>query len=285
MLRIALATCARVPKLTPDDRLLLEALRERGADARPAVWDDPGVDWGGLDGVVIRSCWDYHLRASEFLGWLAGLEASDVTVWNPPGLVRSNLDKSYLRGFAAAGVPVLPTLWLSRGSRVSLAESLAGEAWSAAVVKPAISASAHRTWRATPATAAEQQSDLDALLADGDVLVQGFAPEIAVPGEWSFVFLAGAFSHAVLKRPAPGDFRVQEEFGGRSEAIPPPPRLLEQARAIVAGIDGPWLYARVDGFERDGTFVLMELELIEPVLFLGLSAAAPARLADAIVHC
>jgi glutathione synthase/RimK-type ligase-like ATP-grasp enzyme len=283
MLKIGLATCSRVPDLTADDRLLQDELRRRGAEARPVVWDDASIAWGALDRVVIRSCWDYHLRTPEFLCWLSSLEESRVPVWNPPALVRANVDKSYLRILAAAGVPVLPTSWLARGSRVNLAEVLDAQGWHDAVVKPAVSASAHRTWRASRPEALEQQPTLDALLAAGDVLVQSYAPEIGAAGEWSFVFLGGGFSHAVLKRPAAGDFRVQEEFGGQALALSPPSGLLEQARTVVARIDGPWLYARVDGIERDGTFILMELELTEPVLFLAKAPGAAPCLADAIM--
>jgi len=116
------------------------------------------------------------------------------------------------------------------------------------------------------------------------MLVQPYCPEIASNGEWSLIFFDGTYSHAVLKKPVDGDFRVQRHFGGRPEAAAPSARLVDQATAILRKIGAPLLYARADGIERDGDFVLMELEVNEPYLFLSLSDDAAARFADAIVR-
>jgi glutathione synthase/RimK-type ligase-like ATP-grasp enzyme len=283
LLRVALATCAAVPELTADDRLLLEELRRRGAQARAEVWDDPAVTWPAYDSVVVRSCWDYHLRLPAFLDWAARIEAAGSTLWNPLAILRANAHKSYLRELSAGGVAVLPTAWLPRGGATDLTTVLAGHGWEAAVVKPAVSASAHRTWRVTRGGASSRQADLEALLSEGDVLVQEFAPEVTARGEWSFVFLAGAYSHAVLKQPAAGDYRVQDEWGGTVSAAEPPPELVAQARRVASTVPGRWLYARVDGIDRSGVLLVMELELIEPHLFLSHAEGAAGRLADAIV--
>jgi glutathione synthase/RimK-type ligase-like ATP-grasp enzyme len=283
VLKIALATSAAVPELTPDDRLLLDELRRRGAQARAEVWDDAGVSWAAYDAVVVRSCWDYHLRRPAFLDWAARVEAAGPVLWNPAALVRANAHKAYLRDLAAAGVPVLPTAWLQLGTAADLTAELAGRGWGAAVVKPAVSASAHRTWRVTREEASCRQADLEALLSQGDVLVQEFAPEVTAQGEWSFVFLAGAYSHAVLKRPASGDYRVQDEWGGTVSATEPPPALVACARRVASTVPDPWLYARVDGIDRSGVLLVMELELIEPHLFLSHADGAAGRLADAIM--
>jgi glutathione synthase/RimK-type ligase-like ATP-grasp enzyme len=279
---IGLATFAGEPALTEDDRLLAAELRRRGARAEALVWDDPAVRWAAFDRVVLRSCWDYHRRPAEFLAWIDRLEGEGVPVSNPPALVRANAHKSYLRDLQAAGVPILPTAWLPRGSRADLEAVLAERGWPEAVVKPAVSASAHGTWRTDRARARQDQRLLDEMLERGEALVQPFAPEVARQGEWSFVFLGGGYSHAVLKRPAEGDFRVQTELGGRADALPPPPSLRGQAEAVLQRVEG-WLYARVDGIDREGTLVVLELELIEPFLFLADDPAAPSRFAEAIL--
>jgi glutathione synthase/RimK-type ligase-like ATP-grasp enzyme len=284
MLKIGLVTCAKLPELTPDDRLLQEELQRRGHLVRGVVWSEERGDWREFDQLVIRSCWDYHLRPAEFGAWLAAMEAAGVPLWNPAALVRWNMHKAYLQDLAAGGVPVVPTLFLEQGTRASLAELLAEQGWSHAVMKPAISASAFRTSLVARDQATAAQASLDGLLAAGDVLVQRFVPEVRSQGEWSVVFLGGAFSHAVLKRPGAGDFRVQNELGGSSEPGQPAPRILEAARRIAAHIPEPWLYARVDGIELEGRFTLMELELIEPVLFLSEAPAAAARMADALLR-
>lgn len=279
--RIAFVTHAGRPDLAEDDRLAAAEITRRGATVEATVWDDPGVDWSGFDRIVLRSCWDYHLRLPEFLGWLGGLERAGAPVWNPPAVVRGNTDKGYLVDLAAAGVPVVPTVRVER--RADLASLLDERGWTDAVVKPAVSASAFLTRRVRREDAAVAQVDFDHLLTLSAALVQPFLPEVQSGGEWSLLFFAGEFSHAVLKRPRTGDFRVQAEHGGSSLAQEPAPELMAQARVVLDHIPGPWLYARVDGIEAGGTFLLMELELIEPSLFLDRDPEAPARFATAVL--
>ncbi|HEY7545880.1 MAG TPA: hypothetical protein VID27_13395, partial [Blastocatellia bacterium] len=150
-----------------------------------------------------------------------------------------------------------------------------------AVIKPTISATARRTWRTSIRTAREDQSRLDEILSESSAVVQEFVEEVVTQGEWSIIFLGG-YSHAVLKRAAAGDFRVQSEFGGISEMLTPPQRIIRQAEEILRMIDSPIIYARVDGVESGGRFTLLELELTEPELFLRLDPHAPARFAQAI---
>jgi glutathione synthase/RimK-type ligase-like ATP-grasp enzyme len=281
--RIAFVTHAGLPGLSDDDRLAVEELACRGAEVEPAVWDDPGVYWSHFDSVVLRSSWDYHLKLSSFLDWLDRLEREGVPLWNPAAVVRANVDKGYLVDLASAGVPVVPTVRVEKESRANLAEILDERGWTDAVIKPAVSASAFRTWRISHIQAAAEQSTFEELLAASPVLVQPFLQEIQTRGEWSIIFLGGEYSHAVLKRPRPGDFRVQEHLGGSSLPEAPGPGLIAQARAVVEKIPGPWLYARVDGVETDAGLLLMELELTEPSLFLGTDRKAPARFAEAIL--
>ena len=282
MKRIALATCAKLPTLNEDDLLLVPALRELGVTTVPAVWDSPDVCWEEFQGVLVRSCWDYHHRLEEFLGWVVRLERAGIPLWNPPAVLRWNSHKGYLRDLAARGVPVVPTHWLGRGEPVDLAMLLEDAGWRDAVVKPAVSASASGTWRTSTEAAAGDQARLGELLRAGDVMVQPFVSEVRDRGEWSILFLGGQLSHAVLKRPAEGDYRVQWEFGGSAVTMAPPPRLVADAEAVMAAVPGDAVYARVDGVERDGRLVLMELELIEPHLFLGWDAGAAMRLAASI---
>lgn len=278
-MRVALATYAKLPTLNDDDRLLLRALADLGVDAEPAVWDSPVVRWEEFQGVLVRSCWDYHLRLDEFLRWIARIEG---VLWNPAPLLRWNSHKSYLRDLAGRGVSIVPTRWLERGRSVRLSEVLQQEGWAEAVVKPAVSASAVGAWSTTLTGAAADQPRLEQLLRAGDVLVQAFMPEVRDSGEWSLLFFGGRFSHAVLKRPATGDYRVQWEFGGSAEAHAPSRELIADAERVLTAVPGTPIYARVDGVARGGRLVLMELELIEPHLFLGWSAGAADRLATAV---
>ena len=279
---VALVTCAEFPDLPPDDLLLVSALARRGVKAVPARWDDPRQRWAGYAAVVLRSCWDYHRRAAEFDRWLELLERERARVFNPLPTLRWNTRKSYLRDLEAAGIEVVRTVWAPMGSGMTLGDIAESTGWSAMVVKPTISASGFETWRVEREATAGSEERFARQLRDRDLMIQPYLPSIATEGELSFVFIAGAFTHAVRKRPGPGDFRVQEEHGGSAErATPAQDLVLEAARAIRAAPEAP-LYARVDGATLGGRLRVTELELIEPTLYFQFEPAAAGRLAAAL---
>ena len=282
--RIAFVTCERLPDLHGDDQLVAAALRRRGFLVAAAAWNDATVDWRQFASVVIRATWDYHLDEVRYADWLRRCEAEEVNLWNPAATVLANLDKRYLADLAEAGVDIVPIEYVERGQRQPLHTLLERRNWTRVVVKPAVSASACGTWRTSLAEAAADQGRFDEEVMQRSLLVQPFADEIVTMGEWSVVFFDGEYSHAVLKKPAAGDFRVQEELGGYGEPRDPSPAIVEQARRVLSHAAGPLVYARVDGIERDGAFVLMELEINEPFLYIGASSGAADRFADAIVR-
>lgn len=268
-LRVALATS--LADLPPGDAALLDALRQLGAHAAPAIWSSPEVDWPAFDLVAIRSCWDYHLRLDEFLAWIDALEAASVPVLNAPALVRWNARKTYLRELAARGLPVPETLWLDDADEVDVADVCAARGWESAVVKPVVSASAYRTERRRDGR------------VRGPVLVQAFQPAIEREGEWSVVYLGGQWSHDVRKRARASDFRVQHEHGGTAEveAAPPPVRAL--AAHAVSCLPCPAIFARIDIVAEEDEARLMEVEVIEPELFLDLVPGAAVRAASVVL--
>ena len=274
---VALLTMSALPELDPDDGALVAALAARGTRGVPVVWDAPGAaDAYAL--AIVRSTWDYTERADEFLTTLERVEA---TVLNPPHVLRWNAHKGYLLELQAKGVDVVPTALLARGARRSLREVATADD---VVVKPAISAGARRTFRLSVADEGAQ-AVLDGLLAEGDVLVQPTLPSIVDDGEWSLVFFERAFSHCVVKRPQAGDFRVQEQHGGVFAAATPPPAAMRAADQVLAAVGEDLLYARVDlARGRDGRYLLMELEVVEPSLYFAHGPGAAERFADAIVR-
>jgi len=284
MRRLAFATYRQSPEVTDDDQLAAQALSGREVEVEAAVWDDPSVDWDRFDRVVVRSTWDFHLKSDLYARWIRKFLDRPGQLWNPPSVILGNLDKRYLIDLARQGIEVVPTVSAKAGDKESLVRIIERHAWQDVVVKPAVSASARGTWRASRTTAHDDQERFAAQILEQDLLVQPFCPEVASNGEWSLVFLDGEFSHGVLKRPADGDFRVQRHFGGHPTAAVPSARLVEQAAGILTTLGERLLYARVDGFERDGDFVLMELELNEPYLFLSLSPGAASRFADAVLR-
>lgn len=295
MHRVAFATWRSQPELTADDRLAVEPLVRRGIAVEPAVWSAADAEWQEFDAVVLRSTWDYHVRARAFGRWIDRLEGLSVRVFNSPGLIRWNLDKRYLVELEKRGVPVEPTVWLERGECTDLQMVLAANGWEEAVVKPTVSASAHHTWRTSPAAAPVDQATLDRMLARSSVMVQRLNRGIVTAGEWSLVFLGGAYSHAVVKVPAKGEFRVQQKAGGMLAPADPSRAIVREARAALeAAIQAAAasvstapeptspLYARVDGVPNGERLVVMEVELIEPSLYLSAAPAAPERFAAAI---
>lgn len=281
MLRIALLTSSKYSNLTDDDRLLIAPLADRGIFAEPVVWDDPSIPWASFDAIVIRSCWDYHFKVEKFLNWTREIEAAKIPVFNPAAMVRWNTNKSYLRNLEAKGIHIVPTVWGE--GRLSLTEQLRELGWSKAVVKPCVSATAYRTSVVTQDDDGSAQELFDDLQGGPGVMVQKFMDNITSEGEWSLIFFGGEFSHAVIKQPTPGDFRVQSDFGGTSQLADPPSHVFANAAESLRAI-APTLYARVDGVVDGGEFRLMELEVIEPALFLSAHPEAPTRFADAIAQ-
>lgn len=285
---VALVTCRALPGLSVDDRLLADALRARGADVGAVVWDDPAADWAACRLAVIRSTWDYTGRAAAYALW-AEHAARRTVLANPATTVVRNVDKRYLRDLSHAGVRVVETEWFEPGSPADLPHVLERRGWDRAVVKPAVSAGARDTAVVEARDVAPGEALLADILASGRVvLVQPFLDAVATEGEFSVVCVDGEPEHAVLKRPARGDWRVQPQHGGSVARVPLTDTLATAARdalagwATITGDQTPPLYARVDlVVDRPGG--LVELELIEPALFLGLSRSTTARLADAIL--
>lgn len=278
---VALVTCAERPGLDADDEPLARALAERGLATEARVWDEPGADWSAVRLAVLRSTWDYYLRRDEFLAWAERTSAA-TTLLNPLEVVRWNTHKGYLRALGARGAPVVPTVYVDAGSRPVLGEILAREGWARAVVKPAVSADSFGTVRVATDALAEGQAHVEALAARGDVMIQPYLAAVETYGERCLVFLDGQLSHAVRKRSL---FQGGRHAGPEGIAVAPAPDEAETARRVLEVAQGEkLLYARVDLARDDaGTPLLLELELVEPTLFLRSAPGAADRLADALV--
>ncbi len=284
-MHVAFVTWSGEPDLSADDRLAADACGHQRIHVEAVPWDVDG-DWGRwrrYDAVVIRSTWNYHLRPDEFADWIDRCEAAGCRLWNPPAVLRWNMDKRYLLQLAAADILVPDTLIVPKGSTVSLRDLLQAQGWTDAVVKPAVSASAFQTFRAVADDGHNGQDSglaFTEAVASRDMLVQKFVPEIT-DGELSLMFFGGHFSHAVKKVPADREFRVQEEYGGQVESWTPDAATMRTCEAALSCVPGPTLYARVDGVATARGFVVIEVEVIEPSLFLRYDPAAATRFARA----
>ena len=279
--RIAIATCADYADLKVDDELLGEALEARGVAAAAVIWDRGEDEVGGFDACLIRSTWDYHEKHREFLAWARRVEAA-MPLWNPAEVVEWNSNKTYLRELSERGVRIVPTVWVERGQRPDLREVLAARRWEEAVIKPVVDLGARNLSRVR--AGATGQEALTRILDRHDAMVQPFLPSLEEQGELSLVYVAGRFTHAVRKRPAPGDFRVQSIWGGSVERADPAPEHVELAERALSQLDPTPLYARADLVSGlDGDPCLIELELIEPNLYLSTHPPAVDALADAVL--
>jgi hypothetical protein len=279
---VALASCARLPEPDFDEAPLREALADAGLSCAVLAWDEPSSDWATARLTLIRSTWNYARSPERFLDWAASVAAcSDL--WNPLEIVRWNTHKRYLLAIAEAGVAVTPTELVPRGSRSSLAEILRTRGWTAAVVKPAVSAASYRTIRVDGSTSGEGERHLRGLLVDGDALVQQYLPSVEEYGERALVWIDGELTHAVRKSP---------RFAGEHESVsttavdiaPSEAALAERAlTAVRTAVGISPMYARVDVAPGvDGSPVIMEVELVEPSLYFPQSPAALERLVSAI---
>jgi len=284
MRRCAFLTMASIADFLCDDDLAYGPFREHGWQVEPVDWKRRDVDWRHYDAVLIRSAWDYPSDPAAFLDVLAAIEASGTPLANSVALARWNLRKSYLHELAARGVCIVPTL-AGRGTDTApLARWRRELANDELVLKPLIGANAGHTHRIAPDINAADYARIAECFGDHDYLVQPFMRSVIEEGEYSLFYFGGACSHAILKTPKPEDFRVQEEHGGIIRTVAAGEALLEAGRATLAALPETPLYARADYVRHGGDrFALMELELIEPSLYLRMDAGAPARFARAFV--
>ena len=277
--RLAFATAAAHPSIQSDDAHLAATLEQLGIEPVSCIWNDPAVDWSGFDAVLIRTIWDYFKQHAAFLGWLDRLDRLGIPTINDSRVLRWNSDKRYLLDLARHEVAIIPTRVVGAHE---LLDTLTAMSARQVVIKPTISGGAWHTLRGNAGDAAFLQA-VARLPIELDYLVQPFVPEVVSAGEWSLLYFEGEFSHAVLKRPAVGDYRVQSEHGGSVEPIEPDAQMLAAAgralTAVAAMGYGDLAYARIDGVVCDGRFLVMELELLEPSLFLAGQPQAAERFA------
>ena len=271
-----------LPDLDDDERRLIPALEEVGVVAEARVWDDPSVRWDEFRLVVIRSTWDYAERRDAFLTWCSRvpqvLNAVPVLTWNT--------DKTYLRELAGAGIPTVPTTWVGIGSSAGSVLLPEGEL----VVKPSVSSGSQNTSRYGNDDRAAARTHVQRLLSDGRVvMVQPYIHSVDAEGETGLIYIDGTFSHAIRKGALLRTTGTTTDRLWALEDISQRAPEADELAVAEATLDAlPWpraalLYARVDLVrDREGAPLLLELELAEPSLFLGLGSGAAARLAAAI---
>jgi glutathione synthase/RimK-type ligase-like ATP-grasp enzyme len=263
----------------PDEvyRRMAEPLAAAGLSVQAEPWTRASAEALARYAVVMPLvAWGYHFDLARFRSQLSRWQAGGVRLQNPASVLAWNADKRYLDDLKARGARTIPTLFCDRLGEADLVRAAERFGTEALVVKPQVSGAAWKTVKLRPG------EGLDGAPV-GPAMIQPFLPSIGEEGELSLFYFDRSFSHAVRKRPDAGDFRVQEQFGGQAEACAPEAEAMSTAEAVLAAIDEPLLYARVDLLRGlDGRWALIEIELIEPDLFLAYDRLAPDRFVAAV---
>lgn len=279
---VAFLTMADPGDFVTDYDLSFEALAALGWQVHTVEWRESGQDWNRFDAVYLCTTWDYPLHADEFVATLQRIDASSALLVNNLSLVRWNMRKSYLRDLEARGADIVPSSWFAGLDDAEISSWFAAHDTNTLVIKPEVGANAQDTFVLRDPVDDDTRAMLQSVFRNRSFLVQPFVENVRQEGEFSLFYFSGEFSHAILKTPAAGDFRSQEEFGSNIQAVRPEAALLQAGSHVIGLVEPQPVYARIDLVRgADGRFLLMELELIEPSLYLRMDDAAPARFAAA----
>ena len=279
--------CAYLTMQDPGDfvtdyDLSYEPMAALGWQVEAVAWQDPAINWASYDAVYICTPWDYPQHSDRFIEVLERIDNSTALLVNPMSLVHWTLGKTYLRDLEKRGAAIVPSLWYDDIDVTSIARWFDALGAAKLVIKPVIGGNATDTYVLEDPVDNELASHLAQTFNKRPFFVQPFIDAITTEGEYSLFFFSGEYSHAILKTPAAGDFRVQEEHGADILKVDAPESLLDTAVDVLSLVEPQPVYVRADFVrDEDGAFLLMELELIEPSLYLRMDDGAAARFAAA----
>ena len=280
--KVALLSMDSLKNFYTYDKLLIDPMSKLGWDAEEISWRKENVDWNDFDAVIVRSTWDYQNDSEKFLNVLENINSSSAHLENDLELMKWNMNKNYLFDLETKGVRIVDTIWeknFNSNNAYDYFNKLNSEE---IIIKPNISANADNAFRISKENYINHIQDLENVFAQRDFMIQPFIQNIVDEGEFSLFFFNGEFSHCVLKKPKENDFRVQEEHGGKFRSVVPTEQQISIAKNIVNKLSVLPLYARADLVRiDDNDFALMELEVIEPSLYLNTDKQSPERFAKA----
>ena len=280
--RVALLTMDSLENFYTYDKLLIEPMSKLGWDAEEISWRKENVDWNDYTAVIVRSTWDYQNDFKKFLNVLESINDSSAHLENDLELMKWNMNKNYLFDLETKGVKIVDTIWEKSFNSNNVHHYFSEFNSEEIIIKPNISANADNTFRLSKEKLIENMEKLEQIFSQREFMVQPFMKNIIDEGEYSLFFFNGEFSHCVLKKPKENDFRVQEEHGGKFRSVAPTQQQISIAESIINKLSTIPLYARADLVRNaQNKFVLMELELIEPSLYLNTDIQSPERFARA----
>lgn len=265
-----------------EDGLLKSALEELGFSVCRVDWARKDIDWNEIGCAVFRTTWDYFHRFDEFKEWMKRVE-KQTTLFNSPEILYWNIDKHYLLDLEEKGVRIPPTQIIKSGSDRSLEELVLKTGWDELILKPTISGAARHTYRFKKEETEALEKIFRELILNEDMMLQEFIPSVLDKGEASFMVFGGKFSHAILKRAKPGDFRVQDDFGGTVHEYRASDEEIRFAEEVMKACPELPVYGRVDViWDGNGRAMVSELELIEPELWFRFDEKAAPLLAKSL---
>lgn len=279
--------CAYLTMQDPGDYvtdydLSFDAMAAQGWAVETVAWRNPDIDWNRFDAVYLCTAWDYPHHLDEFIAVLQNIENSSAILVNELSLVEWTLRKTYLRDLESRGADIVPSLWCKDINAEDMSSWFTAHGTDTVIIKPEVGANAHDTYVLQNPISIETQAGLSTTFQQRACFVQPFIESIKTEGEYSLFYFGGEYSHAILKTPTEGDYRSQEEHGAQIASAQPCEQLLAAGQKVLAVISPQPVYVRVD-FVRaaDGRFLVMELELIEPSLYLRMDDTAATRFAIA----
>ena len=292
MTDITLLTCRAYYKpdnVTPyiqnillEQELLKSAFEAQGLKVDITYWDNPTYEWQETKSVLFRTIWDYFERFDEFWEWLEQVKTKTRLI-NSYELIKWNIDKHYLKDLSSWGIKTVPTYFADKGCKMKLHEIAKRNQWKDLVIKPAISASAFKTYKILANEIQANEKLFNSLVQERNMLVQPYFETITQLGEASLMVFDGKFTHAILKKAQPGDFRVQDDFGGTVHNYIPTKAEINFAEKVFETCKTKPVYGRVDiVWDNDKNFYLSELEIIEPELWIRNYPKCAERIAEAV---
>lgn len=292
MTDITLLTCRAYYKpdnVTPyiqnillEQELLKSAFEAQGLKVDITYWDNPTYEWQETKSVLFRTIWDYFERFDEFWEWLEQVKTKTRLI-NSYELIKWNIDKHYLKDISSWGIETVPTYFADKGCNMKLHEIAKRNQWKDLVIKPAISASAFKTYKILANEIQVNEKLFNSLVQERNMLVQPYFETITQLGEASLMVFDGKFTHAILKKAQPGDFRVQDDFGGTVHNYIPTKAEINFAEKVFETCKTKPVYGRVDiVWDNDKNFYLSELEIIEPELWIRNYPKCAERIAEAV---
>lgn len=280
MKSVAIITHADLPEIVDADNLLTEPMKAEGFEIHPQPWDKDGIDWKQYDALIFRSAWNYHKKNQLFNTWLDQIEQLSIPTFNSLPTVRWNLNKRYLGELKNKGILVIPTIYSDGKTIDTLLTEIQRNGWEELVIKPVYGASSDDVIRVK--TDEFNTNTLSAYRYE--TLIQPLMTEIQTEGEYSFIFIGNEYSHAIVKTPRSGEFRINHSLGGTQVKVIPTSEMLNQVQSIyrTSGLDV--LFARVDCLNVDGQMTLMEFEVIDPYLHFDVDEDSAFRFAKAFAQ-